>query len=267
MKTNKKFAGGTALAMTLLALAMMVLLVAGLNQVVVTQQKSAANNADYLMAQNYAQMALLDAEFTVRTFDYAHNMENKDFAARIYEESHVVTVNNTCESSGWCYSGSGQAWQPWLESEVRNNVIPCNSYTAKKSGSDNIMPFIDEKFGVALNAHVFDSQDTSLCSQPRYIMEILNPNFIGRSNLASNIIAGAGQEGGNITQANGALLQIYKNGTNALPSGRLYRITVRAFGKNGNTRVTLQEYLVITTRNGATVSSSDIIPLSVRWLY
>lgn len=49
MKTNKKPAG-TALAMTLLALAMMVLLVAGLNQVVVTQQKSAANNADYLMA-------------------------------------------------------------------------------------------------------------------------------------------------------------------------------------------------------------------------
>ncbi len=265
MNTNKK-STGTALAMTLLALAMMVLLVAGLNQVVVTQQKSAANNADYLMAQSYAQMALLDAESTVRTFDYTNSMENKDFAARTYVESHITT-NNTCNSSGWCYSSSGQSWQPWLESEVRNSVIPCNSYTAKKSGSNNIMPFIDEESGIALNAHVFDSQDTSLCAQPRYIMEMLNPNFIGRSNLTNNIIAGAGQEGGNITQANGALLQIYKNGTNALPSGRLYRITVRAFGKNGNTRVTLQEYLVITTRNGATVSTSDIIPLSVRWLY
>lgn len=260
MKTNKKFAGGTALAMTLLALAMMVLLVAGLNQVVVTQQKSAANNADYLMAQNYAQMALLDAEFTVRTFDYAHNMENKDFAARIYEESHVVTVNNTCESSGWCYSGSGQAWQPW-ESTSLNSVAPCNSYTAKSG----YQPMLNDKLSSFTN--LYNTGDASLCIQPRYIMEMLNPNFIGRSNLANNNVAGAGQEGGSITQANGALLQIYKNGTNALPSGRLYRITVRAFGKNGNTRVTLQEYLVITTRNGATVSSSDIIPLSVRWLY
>ncbi len=261
MKTNKKPAG-TALAMTLLALAMMVLLVAGLNQVVVTQQKSAANNADYLVAQNYAQMALLDAEATVRSYDFAQNMENKDFAARIYGESHVVTTNNTCENTGWCYSSLGQAWQPWLKVDTSANVVaPCNSYT--ESG---MVPVIDERSSI-VNAHVYTSGDSSLCSQPRYIMEMLNPNFIGRSNLANNIIAGAGQEGGNITQANGALLQIYKNGTNALPSGRLYRITVRAFGKNGNTRVTLQEYLVITTRNGATVSTSDIIPLSVRWLY
>ena len=258
MKTNKKSAG-TALAMTLLALAMMVLLVAGLNQVVVTQQKSAANNADYLVAQNYAQMALLDAESTVRSYDYAQNMENKDFAARIYVESHIMT-NNTCNSSGWCYSNSGQAWQPWLVVDTAAHVVaPCNSYTESA-----MVPVIDE-YASFVNAHVYTSGDTSLCSQPRYTMEMLNPNFIGRSNLANN--STAGQESGNITQANGALLQIYKNGTNALPSGRLYRITVRAFGKNGNTRVTLQEYLVITTRNGATVSSSDIIPLSVRWLY
>jgi Tfp pilus assembly protein PilX len=264
MKTNKKPAG-TALAMTLLALAMMVLLVAGLNQVVVTQQKSAANNVDYLMAQSYAQMALLDAEFTVRTFDYTHNMENKDFAARIYEESHVVTINNTCESSGWCYSSLGQAWQPWLKVDTSANVVaPCNSYT--ESG---MVPVIDERSSI-VNAHVYTSGDSSLCSQPRYIMEMLNPNFIGRSNLADNITAGAGQERGNITQSNGAIFVVYKNGDLNLahqPSGRLYRITVRAFGKNGNTRVTLQEYLVITTRNGATISTSDIIPLSVRWLY
>ena len=260
MKTNKKPAGGTALAMTLLALAMMVLLVAGLNQVVVTQQKSAANNADYLIAQNYAQMALLDAESTVRTFDYTNNMENKDFAARTYVESHVVTVNNTCESSGWCYSSSGQTWQPW-ESTSLNSAAPCNSYTAK-SGNQ---PMLNDK--TSSFTKLYNTGDASLCVQPRYIMEMLNPNFIGRSNLTNNIIAGAGQESGNITQANGALLKIYKNGASALPSGRLYRITVRAFGKNGNTRVTLQEYLVITTRNGATVSTSDIIPLSVRWLY
>ena len=259
MKTNKKSAG-TALAMTLLALAMMVLLVAGLNQVVVTQQKSAANNADYLVAQNYAQMALLDAEPTIRSYDYAHNMENKDFAARVFEESHVVTVNNTCESSGWCYSSSGQTWQPW-ESTHSNSVAPCNSYTAK-SGNQ---PMLNDK--TSRFTKLYNTGDTSLCVQPRYIIEMLNPNFIGRSNLANNNATGAGQESGNITQANGALLSIYKNGTNALPSGRLYRITVRAFGKNGNTRVTLQEYLVITTRNGATISSSDIIPLSIRWLY
>ncbi|MBX9596969.1 MAG: hypothetical protein K2X04_00155 [Burkholderiales bacterium] len=261
MKTNKKFAG-SALAMTLLALAMMVLLVAGLNQVVVTQQKSAANNADYLLAQNYAQMALLDAESTVRSYDYAHNMENINFAARVYEESHVVTTNNTCENTGWCYSSLGQAWQPWLKVDTTANVIaPCNSYI--ESG---MVPVIDERSSL-VNARVYTSGDSSLCSQPRYIMEMLNPNFIGRSNLANNNAAGAGQESGNITQVNGALLPIYKNGTGALPSGRLYRITVRAFGKNGNTRVTLQEYLVITTRNGATISTSDIVPLSVRWLY
>lgn len=259
MKTIKKSAG-TALAMTLLALAMMVLLVAGLNQVVLTQQKSAANNADYLVAQNYAQMALLDAESTVRTFDFTNNMENKDFAARNFEESHVVTVNNTCESSGWCYSSLGQAWQPW-ESTSSSSVAPCNSYTAKSG----YQPMLNDK--LSSFTKLYNTGDTSLCVQPRYIMEMLNPNFIGRSNLNNNNSAGAGQESGNITQANGALLQIYKNGTNALPSGRLYRITVRAFGKNGNTRVTLQEYLVITTRSGVTISTSDIVPLSVRWLY
>lgn len=260
MKTNRK-SNGTALAMTLLALAMMVLLMAGLNQVVITQQKSAANNADYLMAQSYAQMALLDAESTVRAFDYTNSMETKNFAARIYVESHITT-NNTCNSSGWCYSSLGQAWQPWLIVDTAANVVaPCNSYTESA-----MVPVIDE-YASFVKAESYASGNSSLCSQPRYIMEMLNPNFIGRSNLANNNVAGAGQESGNITQANGALLQIYKNGTNALPSGRLYRITVRAFGKNGNTRVTLQEYLVITTRNGATVSSSDIIPLSVRWLY
>lgn len=260
MKTIKKSAG-TALAMTLLALAMMVLLVAGLNQVVLTQQKSAANNADYLVAQNYAQMALLDAESTVRTFDYTNNMENKDFAARNYVESHITT-NNTCNSSGWCYSSLGQAWQPWLVVDTAANIVaPCNSYT--ESG---MVPVIDEYTGF-VKAQSYASGDSSLCSQPRYIMELLNPNFIGRSNLNNNNSAGTGQESGNITQVNGALLQIYKNGINALPSGRLYRITVRAFGKNGNTRVTLQEYLVITTRGGATIGTSDILPLSVRWLY
>jgi Tfp pilus assembly protein PilX len=260
MKTNKKFAG-SALAMTLLALAMMVLLVAGLNQVVVTQQKSAANNADYMLAQNYAQIALLDAESTVRTFDYTNNMENKDFAARTYVESHITT-NNICNSFGWCYSSLGQAWQPWLVMDTAAHIVaPCNSYT--ESG---MVPVIDE-YASFVKARVYNSGDVSLCSQPRYIMELINPNFIGRSNLANNNAAGAGQESGNITQVNGALLPIYKNGTGALPSGRLYRITVRAFGKNGNTRITLQEYLVITTRNGATISTSDIVPLSVRWLY
>lgn len=260
---NYKNNSGSALAMSLLALAMMLLLVSGLNQVVVTQQKSAANNADYLVAQNYAQMALLDAESTVRSYDYAHNMENINFAARVYEESHVVTTNNTCENTGWCYSSLGQAWQPW-ESTASNSIAPCNSYTAK-SGYVPILNDKDSKY-----TKIYNTSDVSLCVQPRYTMELINPNFMGRSNLTDNNIAGTGQERGNITQSNGATFVVYKNGNLNLapqPPGRLYRITVRAFGKNGNTRVTLQEYLVLTTRNGATISTSDIIPLSVRWLY
>lgn len=263
MKNYKKNSG-SALAMSLLALAMMLLLVSGLNQVVVTQQKSAANNADYLVAQNYAQMALLGAESTVRSFDYTNNMENKDFAARNYVESHITT-NNTCNSSGWCYSSLGQAWQPWLKVDTAANIVaPCNSYSESA-----MVPIIDE-YASFVKAQSYNSGDVSLCSQPRYMMELINPNFMGRSNLTDNNIAGAGQERGNITQSNGATFVVYKNGDLNLahqPSGRLYRITIRAFGKNGNTRVTLQEYLVVTTRNGATISTSDIIPLSIRWLY
>lgn len=246
--------------MTLMALALMVTMILTMNKLALSYTKSASNSSDYDLAQNYARAAMLAAEATVLAFDNAAALQSP--AVPLATSRHTILSSGafnvesngaTCNMSaggvrqGWCYQSAGVAnnfaqssnFFPWTLTAAGLDA-PCNSYTAK-SGNLPILDDRTNKFGIAYN-----SGDTSLCVQPRYIIEPISLHYLGG--------------GTNILQANGGLLNIDAN-----QSARVYRITVRAFGRNGDTRVTLQEYVAIYTAIGVNVSS-NIIPLSVRWL-
>jgi Tfp pilus assembly protein PilX len=298
MVTVDKFNRGSALALVLLTLIMLLMLIVGLNQNLLSQQKSSANYADSLLAKNYAQMALLDAEHQVLEFDLNSGMEqpviggsgfgaNDSWPSRRYygilarvggvynivDDGISCNHNGTIITKGWCYKqmvndlnySSNQSWQPWKLTELRNNALPCNSYTASESDGITLIPYIDEANDL-LNAKLFNTGNNNLCAQPRYYLEPVNLNFIGRQS--------SGSERGQLTQTNGANIIMYDNNAN-VPTARIYRITVRAFGKNGNTRVTLQEYVALSGYNSfprlnndsANNKSYRLIRLSSRWLY
>lgn len=253
---------GTALAMTLMALALMVILVLTMNKLGASYAKSTSNSSDYDLAQNYAKSAMLAAENTALAFDNAAALQVPAGAGTLVARRNTILSNGafdiqtngaTCNMSaggvrqGWCYQSAGVGsdfaqntnFFPWTLTAA-DLTAPCNSYTA----SSGNLPILDDKtnrLGIT-----FNTNDSSLCVQPRYIIEPISLNYVGG--------------GANIIQGNGATLVI-----DTLQSARVYRITVRAFGRNGDTRVTLQEYVAIYTAAGVN-ASSNIIPLSMRWL-
>ena len=254
---------GSALAMTLMALSLMVILVLTMNKLALSYTKSASNSSDYDLAQNYARAAMLAAESTALAFDNAAALQTPSGTGTLVARRRTILSSGTynvesngatCNMSaggvkqGWCYQSAGVGsdfaqnsnFFPWTLTDA-NSVKPCNSY----SPQSGYLPILDDKtnsFGIT-----YSSGDSSLCVQPRYIIEPISLNYIGG--------------GSSILQANGALLNI-----DTTQSARVYRITVRAFGRNGDTRVTLQEYVAIYTQIAANVNSTSIIPLSVRWL-
>lgn len=287
---NKSLKSGSVLAIILFILVIMLLLAVTLNQIMVGQMRAINNSSDVMLAQNYAKLALLAAEQTVYDFDDAAKLDNKtpterynDVLNKSGSTYNIVTNGTSCNAggirAGWCYKAltavphnSDPTWQPWLESEeVTMGAFPCSSYTASKNANDkNYIPKIDEKFTSAVGVQVYNSGNTSLCAQPRYIIEPLQLDFRGflAPGQSTNPIRGK------ITQNNGVTLWAYESASSNATSSRLYRITVRAFGKNGDTRVTLQEIVVIANNtkyrnvdDSNNLPAHNITPLSLRWLY
>lgn len=270
----KNCARGSALAIVLFVLVIMLLLAVTLNQIMIGQLRAVNNSNDVLLAQNYARLALLNAEATVYNFDIARGFEANSVDSRNTILTAAMPASDSCNASGWCYKSiaygsirnSDPAWQPWTLSESGSlSDFPCSSYTVSKNGTKNSLPLIDKKL---TTAPVYDTGDSSLCAQPRYIMEPLQLDFRGQ--------IAAGQVDpvqGLIAQNNRTSIRTFQSNDAGQRSARVYRITVRAFGKNGDTRVTLQETVAIMqnsqNRNvGDTVNipAHNIIPLSVRWL-
>lgn len=255
---------GSALALTLLGLALMGALILTLNKLVLSYHNSSSNTMDYELAQNCARFALLTAEEQVRAFDAAAQLENPVGAEVIVVRRfnilnlagggfNIIVNGTTCNPGGdanrkgWCYQplavenkfAQTRTFLPW-QLTASGLTKPCNSYTLRPGD----LPILDGRNSTSVVA--FNTGDNSLCIQPRYIMEPVNLDY-------------RGNEAGNLVQANGVNLVI-----NPARSARVYRITVRAFGKNGDTRVTLQEYVAIS-QSSANLSQ-QILPLSVRWL-
>lgn len=273
-KLNQK---GSALAIVLFVLIIMLLLAVTLNQIMIGQLRAVNNSGDVFVAQNYARLALLDAESTVYNFDVAKGLESMSVTARNTAVTNAMPASGTCNANGWCYKSiaigglrnSDPAWQPWgLSENAGASLFPCSSYTVSKNGSNNAIPLMDEKSSMLTAAKLYNTGDNSLCSQPRYIMEVLQLDF--RGYIPSGNIAGT------IEQNNAAFMTPFAAVSPAVRSARLYRVTVRAFGKNGDTRALLQEVLAVAESSNsrsitgdnttANIPAHNIMVISTRWL-
>lgn len=180
---------------------------------------------------------------------------------------------------------SDQSWMPWTVN-LGSTDKPCDSYMVPRS-SPNDIPSIDDKNSAY--SIIYSANNKSLCTNPRYIIEPINLNYRGNYSLTGG---DPKYESDILTQVNGAKITVYKadagknvsydsmGGTTVesgviIPSGRLYRLTVVAFGRNGNTRVVLQEVIMINNFSTNelrlpidTVSNKAyrIVRISTRWL-
>lgn len=304
---------GMILAIVLLCISIMVLMIYVLSQIVVNQQKSTNNYADIKIAENYAKAAMFAAESRVYYFDagqYAlasinvnddltKNMEsstanccNASNGSTITRRLLVLknmsgsvdltTLGQTCNTGnaykGICYkaigygssivasnSNSDQSWQPWTLTAT-GVVKPCNTYTTTS------IPMIDDS--TYRYSWRYSTGNTSLCSDPRMIVEPVSLDFHGNYGLSGSPV----NELDTLTQNNLASITLYQVDTSSnvvtIASPRLYRITVVAFGKNGDTKVTLQELVLINNYDSDLRFSGDdvtnlthrIIRISTRWV-
>jgi type IV pilus assembly protein PilX len=249
---------GFVLAIILVFLSMILGLLYSLNQLILSQNRSFSNYIDREVGLNYAKLALLDAESAAYNMDLANDLEHAadsqcgtstqfSRANNRYlilscanSNKNLVAAGKQCNYGakycGWCYApvfdGSYREdpnWRPWEEQALLSPKvrIPCPSYIQFSHAGIKQIPWID--ILKSPYARSYTGGDGVLCAAPRYIVEIIDLDY----NVAM------------------------------LKSARLYRITARAFGKNGNTRITLQEYLAV----GQGVDSKLIsLPLTMRRL-
>lgn len=305
---------GMILAIVLLCVSIMVLMIYVLSQIVVNQQKSTNNYADIERAENYAKAAMFAAESRVYYFDagqYASaglsvsndstkNFESPTAACCNSGSGSIITrrvsvlknmpgsvdltaLGQTCNVGnaykGICYkaigygttivasnSNSDQSWKPWTLTPS-GVVKPCSTYN-----STNI-PMIDDS--TYRYSWRYSTSDSSLCSDPRMIVEPISLDYHGKYALSGGSPV---YESDTLIQNNLSSITLYKvdtsNNNVLILSPRLYRITVVAFGRNGDTKVTLQELVLINNYNSNLRFDGDssgnlthrIIRVSTRWL-
>lgn len=261
-----KHKAGAALAMVLLGVLLIVGLGLTLQQMLLNQQRMANSLADYDLALNYARLALIDAERTVHEFDSKHKFEELSFDERTNKVKLLLGDIDNCKTSGinrgWCndkrslYDNKNSKFnnfQPWLIKTNTEKNKPCQSYSQTKSG----MLLLDNKRSAYSISYA--TGDANLCAQPRYILELINHSYFANINNG-----GLTNESGAITQANNAVALVYRKAPPKINPARLYRITVRAFGRSGDTRIMLQEYVAISL--GKRNVAQQVIPLSRRIL-
>lgn len=174
-----------------------------------------------------------------------------------------ATCNNGGSNKGICFNNnlsltagvndivfdSDMAWHPWAES---GGVAPCKTY------SRDIPLWIDDKdsnYSIS-----YPINDKNVCAMPRYMIEPINLDFRG-THVTAPPIMNVTYESDVLVQKNNAKFTLYKmsesrslayneGGVEAsiplIPSARLYRLTVVAFGHNGNTRVMVQEIIAVS---------------------
>ncbi|MDD3265653.1 MAG: hypothetical protein PHC75_00555 [Burkholderiales bacterium] len=291
----------------------MIILASSTSKILIGHQKSVNGYVDNKLAEMYAYETIKYAESYVYEFDLKYNLESPviscDGAASKLNVSRgqlanadclnirrLVTldksINQTIDSgscqNGFCYKpiekniylannsfNSDYSWQPWklLPSVMQKVTQPCNSYIFKSA--DKLIPLVDDR---ASNYSIlYPVNDESLCTYPRFIFEAINLDYRGVYQNDEN----SEHDIYYLNQSrNHDDLIIYKSKRDIddldsilINSARLYRITVVAFGRSGDTRVLLQEIIMINnhnTINSRTLGDSEdkrhnrIIRLSTR---
>jgi len=226
----KKIAGFT-LPFVMLMLSLMALLIYGLMQLVILNQANSARYKDTQLAEGLAYQAIFGDGGAV---DKINSFENQlwttesgqqrldDILDMAKRKSIVDSIfTNNCGSgtayTGFCSSANADNGysEPWLRVSD-SSVSPCTgSYRLQTvdSKGNNLLPILDntdkgkEHWSIS-----YDTGNTSLCAQPRYMLELLDYDF---------------------------------NITGITKSARLYRVTSRAFGTNGTTVSTYQAYFFV----------------------
>lgn len=289
---------GSTLAIVLMFLALMLMLVLGLHHNTMMQIHSVANYTDYDLATNYAKDALLDAEKKIMQLQCANTSGEYDCLAMDKVTSidpsfecigansvtnlrlckfknlsinglklNALTSGASCNKSntalkGFCIvadssSNPQNVVNKKLFTKIDNvsNKEPCATYT-KDSAGISWLDYKDNSYTIS-----YQTANSLLCAQPRYMIEVLNLDFHGGEVNESNYYLATP-----LSQDKGVILAGSNESGIIIPSGIIYRITARAFGKNGNTRVTMQEYLLLNPNVDAENKYLHLIPLSINTL-
>ena len=273
MKQQKN--SGMVLAMVLMCLSIMTVLIYGLSQMTASQQRSASNYVDMKIAENYAKAASFDAESHAYIFDLDNQLESPLIScgdavkALGGTPSDYLGANCLSLRRGWKLQNlndgsnnlsltagvndivfdSDMAWHPWAES---GGVAPCKTYSR-----DTPLWIDDKDSNYSIS---YPINDKNVCAMPRYMIEPINLDFRG-THVTAPPIMNVTYESDVLVQKNNAKFTLYKmsesrslayneGGVEAsiplIPSARLYRLTVVAFGHNGNTRVMVQEIIAVS---------------------
>lgn len=194
---------------------------------------------------------------------------------------------------------SDYSWHPWEESIPAGTSAskPCNTFT------DSNLTMLDANDSSASNAKPLFAKEvniysSSVCANPRFMIEPINLDFRGTYSAAYKESDGVQeytfesdvfiQRNNNINTAQMLMYKmntesntIYGSGRERVPavnSVRLYRITAKGYGRNGDTRAILQEIIMIDgfddDSHHPRVLLNDhpqnlayrIVRLSIRWI-
>lgn len=232
---------GFALVLILMLASFLATILYGLSSLTSMAQSDISKKNDLTIAQNYANIAMLDGSnggvAKILTFENS-NFNSTTYGATLIEsmasDKRILLQKNyflpSCNggpsspsgfSTGLCSSESStnNYSLPVLRVGANSSAVaqPCVSYSfISVLGGQNSLPLIDD--GNSRYSFSFNTGDNSLCHQPNFTIELLNTEF-----------------------------QISAN--NFVNRARLYRVTVRSFGRNGKTQVTQQAYFYVRCPN------------------
>lgn len=207
-------------------------------------QNSYTTLIDHSLAVHYSQLALIQAEQDIYHLECPNNNCANGFAnLKITECQQYKTLaqKKSCALNimygitiNAAFCNRGNQWHGFC-GNFQNNILiaknnlsywqiktddtpPCEFYSNIISSSGKFqVPLIDDKNNTYTRS--FETSNHLLCAQPRYMIEFIDLDY-------QALIAG---------------------NNDRVTHGTLYRITTRAFGRNGSIKNTIQEYVVIYT--------------------
>lgn len=240
---------GFILATIIVFLLFMLFMVLGSIRLGIFTQKYSGNSSDLALAQNLANQAIFDSNAgALRTIlDFEENSawggidceqlrpelmaadQRKICLAQYFANSCTNSLAPIKFQKGLCAPPVATSFSlPLLRSSSLDaaQYKPCATYTLTNVASGTAtIPLIDinDNNGNAVFAFTYNSGFNNLCSQPRFQIELLNDDFQIATSVNSYYVSGA----------------------------RLYRVTSRAFGRNGNTQASRQAYFYLTCPNNS----------------
>lgn len=216
---------GFILATIIVFLLFMLFMVLGSARLGILTQKYNGNTNDLSLAQNLANQAIFDSQ--------------NGAIKQIKTESNPASFTAGC-INGLCTAPVSPSYSIPLYRAATLSAgeqKPCATYTLSNTANGvAAIPLIDidNASGNGVYAVTYNSGRSDICAQPRYQIELLTDTFHLDTSAANAYVSG----------------------------GRLYRVTSRGYGRNGNTQATRQAYFYVVCPNNV----CSVSLLSSSWL-